>query len=177
MANTMTLIEAKTLGSTTASVTFSSIPSTYTDLCLKISARNSQTGGSYNNIILSINGSPSGTSHNTKALYTIGTTVGSNGGTSAASAVIGAMPLSDSTANTFSNVELYFPNYANTSTNKSFSSDAVTENNTASNGTIFNALIAGLWASTSAISSLYVGNESGSFLTNSTFYLYGIKNS
>ena len=39
MATTYTLITSQTLASSAASVTFSSIPSTYTDLVLRVSAR------------------------------------------------------------------------------------------------------------------------------------------
>ena len=38
-ANTYTLISSNVLGSSAASVTFSSIPATYTDLVLRVSAR------------------------------------------------------------------------------------------------------------------------------------------
>jgi hypothetical protein len=44
MANTYTLIESQVLGSSAASVTFSAIPATYTDLVLKFSSRNDDTG-------------------------------------------------------------------------------------------------------------------------------------
>jgi hypothetical protein len=43
MANTYTLIESQVLGSAAASVTFSAIPATYTDLVLRISARSDRT--------------------------------------------------------------------------------------------------------------------------------------
>jgi len=173
----MTLIASSTVGSGGAStITFSSIPATYTDLVVKLSGRNSGTGGTYNSVFLSINGTPSGTLHSFKTIYTIGTTVGSNGASGTSSIVVGVTPLSDSTTNTFSNTEIYFPNYT-TSNNKSLSSDSVMENNTSTNGAIFNNLTAGLWASSSVISSLVLTSDSSSFLQFSTAYLYGIKNS
>jgi len=57
MANTYTLIEAKTLGSNTANVTFSSIPQTYTDLLLKTSLR--YTGSSADSVKMLFNNSSS----------------------------------------------------------------------------------------------------------------------
>jgi hypothetical protein len=48
MANTYQLIEAQTLGSTTASITFSSIPATYTDLKISISCRGDAFPSPYN---------------------------------------------------------------------------------------------------------------------------------
>ena len=45
MANTYTLIQAQTLVSSAASVTFSSIPGTYTDLKIVASSRNASTFG------------------------------------------------------------------------------------------------------------------------------------
>lgn len=44
MANTYTLISSNTLTSSAASVTFSSIPATYTDLVLRISSRTDAAG-------------------------------------------------------------------------------------------------------------------------------------
>ena len=56
MANTYTLIEAQTLGSSAASVTFSSIPATYTDLIIKASTRSARSGSSGDNVIIYLNG-------------------------------------------------------------------------------------------------------------------------
>jgi hypothetical protein len=55
MANTYTLIESQVLGSSAASVTFSSIPATYTDLVLKVSVRSNRAAG-FDNIDIRFNG-------------------------------------------------------------------------------------------------------------------------
>jgi hypothetical protein len=80
---------------------------------------------------------------------------------------------STSTASTFSNAELYIPNYAG-SNNKSSSVDGVSENNaTASNM----ALTANLWSDTAAITSIKLTPAGGgNFVQYSTAYLYGISN-
>ena len=58
MANTYTLIASNTVGSGgAASISFSSIPSTYTDLLVKISTRDNT--GSFNDMLLTFNGSGS----------------------------------------------------------------------------------------------------------------------
>ncbi len=77
------------------------------------------------------------------------------------------------TANTFSNVELYIPNY--TSNNyKSISQDQVRENNSTTNT---NSLMALLWSDTSAINQItLIPFSSGTFDQYSTAYLYGISN-
>ena len=55
-ANTYTLISSNVLASSAATVTFSSIPATYTDLVLRVSARNNDgvpftyVGGTGNSI-------------------------------------------------------------------------------------------------------------------------------
>ena len=79
-----------------------------------------------------------------------------------------------STASTFSNHEVYIPNYTG-SNYKSFSVSSVSEDNNAS---AYNLLTAGLWSQTAAITSISLAPTYGTgFDTNSTFYLYGIKNS
>jgi hypothetical protein len=77
------------------------------------------------------------------------------------------------TANTFSNQEIYIPNY--TSSNyKSYSSDAVTENNAT---TVAMGMFAMLWSQTAAINQLTITTDSGNNLSQySTAYLYGVKN-
>ena len=164
MANTYTLIASNTVGSGgAASVTFSSIPATYTDLVVKMSARSSSTNAE--GVYISLNGSAA----NFTGRYLLGD------GTSASSGVlaqyVGSIFAAVGTANTFNNTDIYLPNY--TSSNyKSFSVDNVAENNAT---TGYQNLIAGLWSITSTITSLTL--TCTGFVQYSTFYLYGIKNS
>jgi len=169
MPNTMTLIASSTVGSGGApSITFSSIPQTYTDLLIKMSVRG--TGAVVNrNIVIAFNGSSSNfTMRNlvseggTPASYT----QGAYGGTNAT----GYNPGSSATGNTFGNAEFYFPNYTNSS-NKSVSVDSVGENN-ATAGYLW--LGANLWSSSSAITSLTFTEDANNFTEFSTAYLYGI---
>jgi hypothetical protein len=169
MANTYTLIASNTVGSGgVSSVTFSSIAATYTDLVVKGSIRND----TYKETVISFNGS--------SANYTLRTLIGNGASTVSYSQAAygynqtGNMPLSGTdTTNTFGNWEMYLPNY--TSANyKSASFDTVSENN---GTTAYAMLTAGLWSSTSAITSITIAPYSGNFVQYSTFYLYGIKNS
>jgi hypothetical protein len=171
MATTYKLISSSTLSGTQSSVTFSSIPSTYTDLKLVMSARSDASGNNYGTgIKIYFNGSNSSLTY--RRLYNSNGNPGSDNGANGLAGIIAA---AGQTANTFSNGELYIPNYAS-SNYKSISSDAVPENN----GTTYQSqIIATLWSSTAAITSLTLVTESGTdnFVSGSTFYLYGIKNS
>ena len=166
MANTFTLIEAKTLTTTTASVTFSTIPATFTDLCLVFSVRGDAAD---NGASIRFNGSAS----NLTARNIFGD--GSNDTSNISSSSIffyGGQNSSSWTANTFNNAQVYIPNYAG-SNYKSVSADTVNENN----GTdAYMSFTAGLWSDTSAITSVTILPGSGNFVQYSTFYLYGIKN-
>ena len=174
MANpTMTLISSNTVGSGgVASVTFSSIPATYTDLVVKVSARSSNA----TTIILGalrFNGDASSI-YSDRTLYYIVGAAASNSNSANNFTYTNYSSANTSTANTFGNSEIYIPNYAG-ATNKSISSDNAAENNSTDAGL---AIIAGLWASTAAINSITLFPGSGSnFAQYSTFYLYGIKNS
>lgn len=171
MPNTYTLIASNTVGSGgSASVTFSSIPSTYTDLLVKMSGRGSGTNS--NEIRLTFNSTTSGYSN--KTLYGSGSTAGSFS-TGTAYAYCGEIAGASVTASTFSNTEIYIPNYASANY-KSLSVDSVSENNSATNNQLH--LVADLWSNTAAITSITLGMD-GAFVYSqySTFYLYGIKNS
>jgi hypothetical protein len=171
MANTFILIEAQTLSTTAASVTLGSggtIPQTYTDLKVMVSARSSTTT---TGIDITFNGSA--TSYSNIRLYGTGSSAASD---SAATAYISNTMIDDSsyTANTFGNGEIYIPNYTS-SNNKSASVDGVSENDATA---ALMMLTAGLWSNSAAITSITLNpNGGGNFVTNSTFYLYGIKNS
>jgi len=174
MPNTFELIASSTVGSGgTATIDFTSIPSTFTDLCLKLSVRDNNAFQG-DDLGIRFNGSSSG--------YSARTLFGS--GSAAASATnpngtsqgfIGpASAGANSGANVFGNSEVYIPNYAG-STNKSYSSDALTEYN----GTlVYMGFVAGLWSNTAAITSISILPLGGgtSFSQYSTAYLYGVKN-
>ena len=175
MANTFELISSVTVGSGgAASIDFTSIPSTYTDLCLKISARDNRTGSNYtDDIRLRLNGD-SGSNYSNKVLYGGGGSTGSFGGSGMDLAYGGYAVGTDGTANTFGNSEIYIPNYAG-SNYKSLSVDGVAESNSSSG--VYAALEAGLWSNTAAITSIALTPINGStFLQYSTAYLYGVKN-
>jgi len=167
MANTFTLIEAQTLTTTTASITFSSIPATFTDLCLVFSVRGSAAD---NGATIRFNGSAS----NLSARNIFGDGASATSNTSSGSIFIyGGQNSTSWTANTFNNAQAYIPNYAG-SNYKSVSVDAVNENN----GTdAYMSFTAGLWSDASAITSVTILPGSGSFVQYSSAYLYGIKNS
>ena len=167
MANYV-LIERIELNANAASVTFSSIPQTgYTDLKLVWSARG--TGGLvYDTTKITFNGNAS--SYSTRYLQGSGSAASS--GTSGASTYLEIIDEGGAaTASTFSNSEIYIPNYTG-STNKSVSSDAVSETNAT---TIYMRLSAGLWSNTAAITSITLTPDaSAAYAANSTFSLYGI---
>lgn len=172
MANTYVLIESVIVGSGgSASITFSSIPQTYTDLKLVCSARVNITGD-----IDSVMVRPNGSSASLTNKWIQGDITSSGSISSETySFILVRANGNGSTANTFSNGDVYFPNYTN-SNYKSTSNDSVTEGN----GTrVLLNLVAGLRSDTAAITSLLLVPETSAkvFMEHSSFYLYGIKNS
>jgi hypothetical protein len=176
MANTYTLIDKSILGSTATSVTFSSIPATYTDLKLVASIRTDRTASAAENIRVQFN-SDTGSVYSAIILDSDGTSAYSSSNSTQASILSGYGNTDLTTSDTFGNFEMYIPNYLSTTAAKSISSDSVVENN-ATLG--FNVLIAGLWnpGTQAAINSIKLFPQLGpNFKINSSFYLYGIKNS
>jgi hypothetical protein len=169
MPNTYTLISSNVLSSTAASVTFSAIPNTYTDLILKASTRNSSGGTAV--IATTFNGQASG--YSVTRLRGTGSTA-SSGRTSSATFLYFSLTDSTYTANVFSNWEMYLPNYLST-TSKPVSNFSVTENNSASANYI--DLNAGLSDITAAITSVTLSANGDTFVSGSSFYLYGLKSS
>ena len=168
MANpTMTLIASVTVGSGgAASMDFTSIPSTYTDLCVKISSRGT-TASSTTGLVWALNTLTTNFSY--KVLYGDGTAAASVGSSTGS---LGDINASTSTTSTFSSTEVYLPNYGS-SNNKSYSVDSVQEQN---GTTAYAELLAGLWSNTSAVNAIKLQPTSGNFAQYSTAYLYGISN-
>jgi hypothetical protein len=166
MAQNHILLETIELSQSAASVTFDNIPQTgYTDLKIVMSPRDTYSGVSAA-IFLSVNGSTASLSSRYIQGAGSGTPVSA---TLSTNGLVGLNTGATATARTFSNIELYIPNYTSSSY-KSYSVDSVIENNATESYVNF---VAGLWSSTSAITSL--GFTCGtSFVAGSTFSLYGV---
>ena len=170
MANTYSLLASNTVGSGgAATVEFTNIPSTYTDLLIKVSTRGDSAAAAFTSIRLL----PNGSSSNGSTRWIRGSGAAASSDTDTTGIYSGESDTSTATANTFANIEWYIPNYAG-SNYKSFSIDSAHENNAS---TAYLHLVAGLWSSTSAITSITLDLSAGSFVQYSTFCLYGIKNS
>jgi hypothetical protein len=149
-----------------SSITFSSIPSTYTDLVVKFSGN-----GSIINTALYMQFNGSSSSYTGRYLRGSGSAANSYTQVDFPSSVYGTYLSGSNTIPT--NQEFYIPNYAS-SNFKSVSVDAVEERN---GTTAYAMLTAGLWSNTAAITSITLSPDSGTILQYSTATLYGIKNS
>ncbi len=171
MPATYIQIASNILSTNTATITFSSIPNTYTDLLLKISARTA-SNADYDPLYLDFN-------NDTASNYSVQNLRGS-GTFAEAFRLSNTNPItngyaingSTSTANTFANCEIYIPSYL-TATNKPL--NIFTAQETAATGANV-VQQAALWRNNAAITSIRMYSN-GSFVTNSSFFLYGIKNS
>ena len=156
----MQAIQTVTVGSGgQASIEFTTIAADYTDLKVVVSGRCSTTD------------TTATLAFNTGGTYTRRTLLGSGSAASSnTSAVDFRISQSGDTASTFGNSEIYIPNYAG-STTKSYSVDSVNENNATA---AFQAITAGLWNQTAAITSIILTPGSGNFVEHSSATLYGI---
>lgn len=153
-------------------VTFSSIPSTYTDLKLVACGRGSIIySGDSNYTRVRPNNVTTGYTQryltwNQSNVYSATNTTGDGFYTE--------MPASGITAGLFGNGEIYMFDYASTTSFKPSLSWFYGGNE--STTVYFQGQYAVVLRSNSAISSLTIQNVNGDFVTNSNFYLYGIKN-
>jgi hypothetical protein len=164
---TYTLISSNVLSSSAASVTFSSIPATYTDLVVRVSARGDDTS-----LLLEMTLNSATSTYSNTLLLGNGATASSTRNTGQPYLRAGYVNPSGSTASTFSSGEIYIPNYTST-TDKPMSSLGMTENNAT---TAYIANYANLWQTSSAITSISLQVTGQNFVSGSSFYLYGISN-
>ena len=169
-ANTFVQIGSTvTVSTAVATISFTSIPATYTDLVLKVSLRTDRSNTN-DSCSIYFNSDTTAANYSFKTLYGDGTSAASNSG----STYIGALAYisaASATANTFGNTEFYIPNYAG-STQKSVSVDSVGENNATAN--LYN-LGGYAWTGTAAITGITIVTANGpNFVQYSTASLYGI---
>jgi hypothetical protein len=162
--STYTKIASTTLGSASASVTFSSIAGTYTDLVIMIVGANA--GGS--RVRYQFN-SDSGSNYSRTTLVGNGSSAASYSGSNNTVAdinVIGGATALTAPYTIITNLQ----NYSNTTTYKTLLSRFGT--NDASAPAV--EAVVNLWRSTSAINRIDISALGGNFVTGSTFNLYGI---
>ena len=167
------LIQRTTLSSNTATVTFSSIPSTYKSLQIRYLGRSTTTGTTVgDNLNIQFN-SDTGTNYVYHQLLGNGASATASGATAQASTNFqNALPRNTVTSNIFGVGIVDIVDYANTSKNKTVRSMYGTDTN-GTEGKIY--LESALWLNTAAISTITLAPQSNSFLAGSTFALYGIK--
>lgn len=173
MANTFTLISATTLGSNASSFSFTSIPSTYTDLYVLASLRDGTGIGNQTPVRMTINADGSSIYSNT-ILTGGGSSTSGSRASNQPTMYTGSMNGTYTTTDSFSNLQIYIPNYT-ISQNRQISIAQYQENFDISTAMI--VATGGLYRSTTTISSIEFQPNGRTFATNSSFYLYGIKNS
>lgn len=164
-----TLIKTVTVGAGGAmSLDISNIPSTFTDLEITLSARGGAQNVSTATDILQMRFNGSTTGYSYRSLWqltgTIYTTTNSSN----------ALPTSggDTTAGTFGSSTIYIPNYAG-SNNKAWSVDSAAEQNSTTG--VWLNITSGLWANTSAITSIsFVSLNDFALQPGTTASLYGV---
>lgn len=188
MANTYQLISSTPTSGTT-SVVIGSIPQTFDDLILKISANCSYTGAGVINLYLDFNSSNS-TAYSAKIMYAYGSTssnvdtttmtTGTNYGITGGQMAYHINTSQTDSVNVFSCGEIYIGNYCNaTGFAKTYLSDmAVGQFSTSNNSSHTSGTMVGRINSGSAISSIRLVQENAggnTFNTGTVFSLYGIK--
>lgn len=170
MPATYDSIATQTLGSAATTVTFSSIPGTFTDLiCIS-------------NVQVNIGGGPvvtfnndTGSNYSITRLYADGSTVGSNRNNNQTNLDLGTGGQASITANQYSPYIFHFMNYSNATTNKT-SLLRLSSAGGGFSGLAEIDLCVGLWRNTNAITTITLTCSNGrNFQSGSTFTLYGIK--
>lgn len=148
-------------GTSTTTVTFSSIPSTYTDLVMVV------RGGCDNGSLRMQFNSDTGTNYSVTVMAGTGSAANSTRQSNQNAILIaGIYAAATATSNSITQIQ----NYSNTTTYKT----ALSRNNEATGET--NASV-GMWRNTAAISTVSITaiNGTGTWFNGSTINLYGIK--
>lgn len=161
---TYTPIATQTLGSAAPTVTFSSIPQTYTDLVLVASVQASSSG---QGLSMQFNGDGgTGSLYSNTGLRANGSTVVTFRQTSNTNCLLSNIA-EPPTSNSFGLYIAQFNNYSNTSVNKTI----LVRSNSAAFAT---ETFVDLWRNTNAINSILISISGGNIAAGSTFTLYGI---
>lgn len=173
MANTYQLIASSVLTTTTASVTFSSIPQTYSDLVVRMIAR-TNTADTNVNVYLRVN-NDSTTNYSSTSMSFYGSSQNYNQNINRSQLDNGPWASgANLDANGFASNTVYIANYTN-SLDKQISVFGGLFNQSTSQAWAIDE--SGLYRGTSPITSIQLPPYSGSYVAGSSFYLYGLASS
>lgn len=169
MAKTYEKIATTTLGSAAATITFSSIASTYTDLLVACKLPANGTSNNSDGFRFQLNGD-TGSNYSATWLTNSGTTAVSSRESSATRGRVGNI---SQTTNDVGTALVHFMNYANTTTYKTIIGRSGNLNSNADSN-VFAAV--SLWRSTSAINQIVFSSSSNAnFPIGTMLTIYGIK--
>jgi hypothetical protein len=158
-----------------ATVTFSSIPSTYQHLQIRFLAKDTNTSSGSFNISVNFNGTT--TNYAVHRLYGDGSSASATASSATTTittlrAIAGSDPAIGATTHGVGIIDIH--DYASTTKNKVMRMFNGIDGNTASTSFRVN-LVSGLSVDTNAITSISLQTSGTAFTTGSTFALYGIK--
>ena len=172
MAKTYEPISTQTVGTAVSSVTFTSIPQTYTDL---VFVGSTYYSASVSMVVRFNNDSTTNYSYTVLGGSNAAPGNGAYSGISTSGSsinLLGYYATTNSSGNIFAPTVANIMNYSNSTTYKTLLSRSYAQDN----GTGKDAeLFAGVWRSTAAITRVDLLTSSGNFAVGSTFTLYGIK--
>jgi len=173
-SNSYTSLQTVTVGSGGASsITFSSIPSTYTHLQIRALSQNAQSTTGYDQISMRFNGD-TGTNYTDHYIIGNGSTASANAETSVTSIRKIGVSGESGSANVFGANIIDILDYANTNKYKTARGLYGRDGNTNNTDGIV-VLASGLWLNTAAITSITLFDITGfNFTQNSSFALYGV---
>jgi len=170
MPSTYEKVATNTLGSSSTTVTFSSISGSYTDLVCIANVQVNLGGGP----VITFN-SDTGSNYSITRLYGDGTSVASNRSSSATNLDLGTGGQASITANQYSPYIFHFMNYSNATTYKTSLLRLSSAGGGFSGAGEIDQCV-GLWRNTNAITTITLTcSNSRNFQTGSSFTLYGIK--
>lgn len=167
MAITYVRLATTTLTSTAASINFTNIDATYTDLVVKFTGRSNADDGS---ITTRLNNSSSG--YNNLRYFINGGSVATVASNITDGWSVTGVGSSTFQSNYFGAFEIYITNYA-TTLNKSALLAGTSPNSTTPQYTM---MTAALWANSATINRIEIGFITGNLIAGTTATLYGIKN-
>ena len=162
-------IATVTVGSPVSTITFSSIPATYTHLQIRMIARDSRAV-LLEGFIVQFNGDTA-SNYSDHGIQADGATASTYSNVSSTYASPYPVASANAAASVYSGNIIDILDYANTNKYKTIRALSGVDNN--GSGTV--GFSSGNWRSTSAVTSITVGAQIGNWQANSSFALYGIK--